>query len=201
MAIEMWQAVALTTALLAALIVVELADRKVPRAILKTAASLTFLAAGAALLPMGSAAGQLLFAGPVFRYWRCRAHPQGKKALFRSAWRLLATHSYSAAFLAHGIARRSRSGGRPLMVVAVLLGSGCSAVKDRCAPVATSSSPRWWRWLRAGRGASLRHGALLFYLSDLCVARERFVVKSKWNGIVGLPLYYAGQLMLIDGLR
>ena len=53
----------------------------------------------------------------------------------------------------------------------------------------------------AGARVTLVGGALLFYLSDLCVARERFVVKSKWNGIVGLPLYYAGQLMLIDGLR
>lgn len=39
-------------------------------------------------------------------------------------------------------------------------------------------------------------GAVLFYLSDLAVARERFVDKSLWNRVVGLPLYYAGQLCL-----
>ena len=37
-------------------------------------------------------------------------------------------------------------------------------------------------------------GALMFYASDLTVARERFVQKSLWNRVVGLPLYYAAQL-------
>ena len=39
-------------------------------------------------------------------------------------------------------------------------------------------------------------GALLFYASDLLVARQRFVSPSPWNPVVGLPLYYAAQLVL-----
>ncbi len=39
-------------------------------------------------------------------------------------------------------------------------------------------------------------GALLFYVSDLTVARDRFVAPGFANGLVGLPLYYAGQLAL-----
>lgn len=39
-------------------------------------------------------------------------------------------------------------------------------------------------------------GALLFYLSDLFVARHRFVRKAFFNRLVGLPLYYAGQFTL-----
>jgi uncharacterized membrane protein YhhN len=39
-------------------------------------------------------------------------------------------------------------------------------------------------------------GAVAFYLSDLAVARERFVVSSRWNPTWGLPLYYGGQLLL-----
>jgi uncharacterized membrane protein YhhN len=39
-------------------------------------------------------------------------------------------------------------------------------------------------------------GAALFYLSDLCVARGRFVAPGFANGLVGLPLYYAAQLVL-----
>lgn len=39
-------------------------------------------------------------------------------------------------------------------------------------------------------------GALLFYVSDLTVARERFVAPGPWNARVGLPLYYAAQLIL-----
>jgi len=39
-------------------------------------------------------------------------------------------------------------------------------------------------------------GALLFYLSDLAVARHRFVHQSFVNRALGLPIYYLGQLLL-----
>ncbi len=39
-------------------------------------------------------------------------------------------------------------------------------------------------------------GALLFYLSDLAVARQRFVHESFVNRAIGLPIYYFGQLLL-----
>ncbi|NOZ95752.1 MAG: lysoplasmalogenase [Acidobacteria bacterium] len=39
-------------------------------------------------------------------------------------------------------------------------------------------------------------GAVLFYVSDLFVARNRFVEKRFVNRAIGLPLYYAGQLIL-----
>ena len=39
-------------------------------------------------------------------------------------------------------------------------------------------------------------GATLFYLSDLAVARDRFLAPGPANRLVGLPLYYAGQLLL-----
>jgi uncharacterized membrane protein YhhN len=42
----------------------------------------------------------------------------------------------------------------------------------------------------------VRWGALLFYLSDLTVARDRFVRPGLANRIVGLPLYYAAQVLL-----
>jgi uncharacterized membrane protein YhhN len=39
-------------------------------------------------------------------------------------------------------------------------------------------------------------GAVCFYLSDLFVARQRFVCPSFFNRLAGLPLYYLGQFML-----
>lgn len=51
------------------------------------------------------------------------------------------------------------------------------------------SLPAAARWLIA-------IGALLFYFSDLFVARNRFVVKAHLNRMVGLPLYYTGQFLL-----
>ncbi|MCJ7754599.1 MAG: lysoplasmalogenase [Thermoanaerobaculales bacterium] len=44
-------------------------------------------------------------------------------------------------------------------------------------------------------------GALLFYLSDLAVARHRFVHPAFINRAIGLPLYYAGQLLIALTIR
>jgi uncharacterized membrane protein YhhN len=45
------------------------------------------------------------------------------------------------------------------------------------------------------RGAIVA-GAILFYISDLFVARQRFVVSAPVNREMGLPLYYAAQFLL-----
>jgi uncharacterized membrane protein YhhN len=39
-------------------------------------------------------------------------------------------------------------------------------------------------------------GALSFYVSDIFVARQRFVRTEFLNRLIGLPLYYGGQFML-----
>lgn len=39
-------------------------------------------------------------------------------------------------------------------------------------------------------------GAGLFFLSDLAVARDRFVARERTNKLWGLPAYYAGQLLI-----
>ncbi|NLV43438.1 MAG: lysoplasmalogenase [Candidatus Hydrogenedentes bacterium] len=39
-------------------------------------------------------------------------------------------------------------------------------------------------------------GAVIFYCSDVFVARDRFVHEGKVNGLIGLPLYYLGQVLL-----
>ncbi|MCJ7440342.1 MAG: lysoplasmalogenase [Thermoanaerobaculaceae bacterium] len=48
-----------------------------------------------------------------------------------------------------------------------------------------------------GRGPwFLAAGAILFYLSDLAVARDRLVTKAFGSRAWGLPAYYLGQLLL-----
>lgn len=44
-------------------------------------------------------------------------------------------------------------------------------------------------------------GALAFYVSDLAVARQRFVARTWWNKSWGLPLYYGAQLVLASTVR
>lgn len=50
----------------------------------------------------------------------------------------------------------------------------------------------------SGAGATPRilAGALAFYLSDLSVARDRFIREAFVNRLWGLPLYYGAQLLL-----
>lgn len=51
----------------------------------------------------------------------------------------------------------------------------------------------------AGKGGEgptlLLVAAVLFFASDLFVARQRFVSPSAWNRYVGLPLYFGAQLL------
>ncbi|RLB17756.1 MAG: lysoplasmalogenase [Deltaproteobacteria bacterium] len=46
-----------------------------------------------------------------------------------------------------------------------------------------------------GRRTAL-FGAIIFYLSDLFVARDRFLTASFVNRLAGLPTYYTGQFLL-----
>ena len=50
-------------------------------------------------------------------------------------------------------------------------------------------------WGRPAGGLRLA-GATAFYLSDLAVARNRFVAPGPVNRAWGLPLYYGGQALL-----
>jgi len=47
-----------------------------------------------------------------------------------------------------------------------------------------------------GERVLLLTGALMFLVSDLAVARDRFVAQGFINRLWGLPLYYAAQLVL-----
>lgn len=55
------------------------------------------------------------------------------------------------------------------------------------AAAAAFGQPRW---------PAMLAGALLFYVSDLAVARQQFVTPTVRNKLWGLPLYYGAQLVL-----
>ena len=69
------------------------------------------------------------------------------------------------------------------ILVITVMASGAWAVFDR------SASPFWGR-------ALVFAGALLFYVSDVFVARNQFIRKEFLNRLIGLPLYYLGQFLL-----
>ena len=53
-------------------------------------------------------------------------------------------------------------------------------------------------WGARGKGGhfSIPVGAMLFFVSDIAVSRNRFVVPESMDWLWGLPLYYAAQLFL-----
>ncbi len=69
------------------------------------------------------------------------------------------------------------------ILVITVMASGAWAVFDK------SASPFWGRTF-------VFAGALLFYVSDVFVARNQFVKKEFVNRLIGLPLYYLGQFLL-----
>jgi uncharacterized membrane protein YhhN len=70
-----------------------------------------------------------------------------------------------------------------------------AAVRAHVVVICTMVACAVGTYVRAG-GAGLLAGALMFFVSDLAVARERFVDHEFVNKTWGLPLYYGGQLLL-----
>jgi uncharacterized membrane protein YhhN len=52
----------------------------------------------------------------------------------------------------------------------------------------------------SGRALALA-GAILFYLSDIFVARQRFATRNYFNRAVGLPLYFTAQFLIAFSIR
>jgi uncharacterized membrane protein YhhN len=176
----------------------DMAGKPTACALLKATASAAFLVV-ATLSSAGRTYGHLVLAGlafsavgDLFLLAKARGAFLGGIAAF-----LLAHVVYAAAFA---------PAARVSVVVAVLLAIAGAAVV------------RWlWPHLGTLRGPVVvyataitvmlvlalgvtnplvRLGAALFYVSDLSVARDRFVRPGLENRVVGLPLYYAGQVLL-----
>ncbi|MFC1835394.1 lysoplasmalogenase [Thermodesulfobacteriota bacterium] len=69
-----------------------------------------------------------------------------------------------------------------VVVITVMLAASWAVLRSETLPMAAA----WFIFV----------GALCFYVSDLFVARDRFIDKQFLNRLVGLPLYYTGQFLL-----
>ena len=171
----------------------------------KNAASLTFVVLGVLRWSRGDAVGAWILAGLVFCAFG-DALLLGKKTFDTGLAAFLIGHIlYVAGFCA---ALPIENWSRPALIPLLL--AGAMAIR--------------WLWPHLGRkrlpvgayvvaitimvwgGFSVATagvlpwraaiGAGLFYLSDLAVARHRFVQESFVNRALGLPLYYTGQALL-----
>jgi len=178
--------------------------------IAKTGASLAFVAFGWAcgVLDAGPA-GIAVFAGLVLgAIGDVALIGKDKRAfLFGIATFLLGHVAYVVAFRAWGASPLSvigaslvlvgpafyvlrwvgdANGMRPAVIAYMVVITSMVAMAVGSAVLAGSDDASW----RFG----LLGSAILFYASDLFVARERFVVSEPRNRLVGLPLYYVAQL-------
>lgn len=193
-----WMAMVVVASLLAMHLAAEARGARVVRAIGKLGASIAFVALALSLgvegaFDLGILAGLVLSVlGDALLLSARRPAFLGGLVAF-----LLAHVAYAVAFA--GVTRPSPWAA--LLVVAVTgaalrwlwpsLGDMRAPVVAYCAVI----SAMLWLALGVDR-PEVRAGALLFYLSDLLVARDRFVHAGFANRLVGLPLYYAGQVLL-----
>lgn len=198
-----WILVALVALLVAAHLAAEARGWPLARAVTKVGASLAFVALG--LLPgsRGPLAGGLL-AGLALSV-------VGDAALLlaRRAWFLGGLAAFLAAHLAYAAAFAAGGTVVPWVVLPVgaFLAGTLRWLWPRLGPmrwpvVAYCLAIGAMLWLAQGVDRpEVRLGAILFAASDLCVARDRFVRPGLANRAVGLPLYYAAQVLLALAVR
>jgi uncharacterized membrane protein YhhN len=200
--------IASTLAALAALLVAERRGSRAGVWVAKPLASTGFLATALAAGALDSRYGLAVLAALLLSWLGdVLLIPRESAAAFKAglASFLLGHLAYAGAFLVRGVSLAACA----LAALPALLAAALA-----------------WRWLRPHLGADMRvpvaayvgvisamvvlaagteaaalhgrilPGALLFYVSDLAVARQRFVAGSFWNRAWGLPLYYGGQLLL-----
>lgn len=189
------------------LVVAEHEDHAKARAVTKTLASVAFCAAGALALPFGTSFGRCMLAGLLLSAVGDVLLLSAKKAPFLAGMgAFAAAHgAYVAAFVVRGVSPFAVEGALLLAVPAIALVLAWLLPKtpaDMRGPVigyavviSAMVAAAVGTTARHG-GASIVVGALMFYASDLSVARDRFVAPGFINRAWGLPLYYAAQLVL-----
>lgn len=189
--------------LVAVLLWVVKTERKGLEWIVKPAAAGVFIAAGCAAGALTSAWGSVLFVGLLFAAaGDVLLIPKGKRSFLGGLVAFLLGHvAYTAAFVVRGVDWVWVGGAAVVMVVvaipilrwlwphvhrpmrvpvAVYIG-----VITAMVAIAVGTREPW-----------LIGGAFGFYLSDISVAKDRFVGRSFTNRAWGLPLYFFSQLVL-----
>ncbi len=204
-------AIGVTVAALLVLVVADVRQFALGRALAKTAASTGFVAVALAAGATDSPFGWALLAALAFSWLGDVALLGHSDAAFRGglALFLIGHLGFGAAFLVRGVEPVGVAlGAAAIFVPAVLIyrwlamhvrGSMWIAVRAYLVVIAamvTLAVATVWT-----HGSPLFiAAATLFFTSDLLVAREKFVTPGAINRIVGLPLYYGAQLLFASSL-
>lgn len=203
-------ATALCLAALVALLVAEKRGSALGKWLTKPVASLGFLAVAGLRQGDGALGDPLLLAGlTLCLLGDVLLIPKDRRAFLGGIGTFLAGHVvYAFVFARRGLSAEALwLAGPPLLAIALAVLRWLRASLEGehrrfrgpvLAYVTVISAMVWLAlgtWAQA-RADGLLPGALLFYVSDLFVARNRFVSPGFVNRLVGLPMYYAGQLLL-----
>jgi uncharacterized membrane protein YhhN len=198
------------------------ATPRVVYGVVKLIAASTFVVYGAARIGPATiattAAGGALFAALLFSWvGDALLIPRGKKGFFLGglAAFLVAHLAYVPAFARRGIDGRAMVASAAVAVVAAAVvlrwlrphvrGTMWRAVVAYvvviCVMLCTSIGAVAHAAATGVRAPSaiLVVGTFLFWLSDLTIARERFVAPGYANRAVGIPLYFFAQLLIVAG--
>jgi uncharacterized membrane protein YhhN len=183
---------------MAALLWAEVRDRPVVRGLAKTACALAFVGVGLAGGVHGSYAALIVVALVLSAAGDVLLLARSKRAFLAGLGSFLLAHlAYAAAFAPIST--------RPVIFLPVVVASVAGVLawlwprlgSMRLPVLAYCSVIGAMVWLASGVPDPLvRLGALLFFVSDLFVARGRFVRPGKLNQLVGWPLYFGGQFLL-----
>ena len=199
--------IAATIVFLAALLAANYAGYAVAAGLAKTGASTCFIMVAVTCGAFASRYGKLIFAGLVLSWFGDVFLIGQAEVLFLAGLVsfLLGHVAYACAFVAHGIRRRWAGVSLVALLPVVffvlrwLLPHVEGEMKGPVlAYIFVITLMVVFSWGARGKGAhhSIPIGAMLFFLSDIAVSRNRFVVPESMDWLWGLPLYYAGQLFL-----
>jgi uncharacterized membrane protein YhhN len=200
-------ACALTAVALAALLSAEWRGSRAGVWAAKPLASLGFLWAAWAAGALDHAYGRWVFGALVLSFWGdVLLIPTARASFLAGLVSFLLGHlAYAAAFAVRGVSWGGVAAGAVAVVPAAAIALGWlrphveGAMRGPVVAYVVVISAMVLMAVgtvaAAGRPAIVV-GAVMFYVSDLAVARQRFVARSFWNKSWGLPLYYGGQLVL-----
>ncbi len=198
-----WIATAITALLVVGLLIAESRHSQLGKWICKPLASAGFVAAALARHAEQTAYGRAVLAALVLSFLGdLLLIPKSKKIFQAGILSFLLGHvAFCYAFVAHGVHTTSFAGTLiVLVIVAVLVGRWLLAHVEggmRIPVLAYIAVITTMVACAAGtRTPIIFAGAFAFYLSDLSVARDRFVAPGFINRLWGLPLYYGAQLVL-----
>jgi len=194
-------------ALVAALLWILVTERARWEWIVKPAAAATFIVTGIVAGALESSFGRVLFVGLVLAaIGDVLLIPKSKRTFLAGLVAFLLGHvAYAAAFVLRGIDvpfTACAAALLGLLAVPILRWLWPHVEPPMRVPVlayivvitsmVAVAAGTVWRF----DGGLLLLGAFAFYLSDLAVARDRFVKRELRNRVWGLPLYFFAQMLL-----